>query len=104
MIYFHCHGGADRTGTLAFLLEGLLGVSESDMAKDFELTTYSNSIHRRNSEGGWFYKPMVKYIRSFAPGKTIQEQVTAWAKTSHSEEVDPLTDQEIQELKGLLLE
>ena len=104
MIYFHCHGGADRTGTLAFLLEGLLGVSESDMAKDFELTTYSNSIHRRNSEGGWFYKPMVKYIRSFAPGKTIQEQVTAWAKTSHSEEVPPLTDQEIQELKDLLLE
>ncbi len=104
VIYFHCHGGADRTGTLAFLLEGLLGVSESDMAKDFELTTYSNSIHRRNSEGGWFYKPMVKYIRSFAPGKTIQEQVTAWAKTYHSEEVAPLTDQEIQELKDLLLE
>lgn len=104
VVYFHCHGGADRTGTLAFLLEGLLGVSESDMAKDFELTTYSNSLHRRNSEGGWFYKPMVKYIRSFAPGQTMQEQVTAWAKTRHSDEVAPLTDQEIQDLKDLLLE
>ena len=104
VVYFHCHGGADRTGTLAFLLEGLLGVSESDMAKDFELTTYSNSTHRRNSVGGWFYKPMVQYIRSFAPGKTIEEQVTAWAKTRHSEDMDPLTDQEIQDLKELLLE
>ena len=104
VIYFHCHGGADRTGTLAFLLEGLLGVSESDMAKDFELTTYSNSIHRRNSEGGWFYKGMVNYISSFAPGKTIQEQVTAWAKTKHSDEVAPLTDNELKELKELLLE
>lgn len=104
VVYFHCHGGADRTGTLAFLLEGLLGVSESDMAKDFELTTYSNSIHRRNSEGGWFYKGMVNYIRSFAPGKSIQEQVTAWAKTEHSDEVNPLTDSEIEELKRLLLQ
>lgn len=104
VVYFHCHGGADRTGTLAFLLEGLLGVSESDIAKDFELTTYSNSIHRRNSEGGWFYRGMVNYIRSFAPGKSINEQVTAWAKTRHSDEVDPLTDDEIQALKDLLLE
>ena len=104
VVYFHCHGGADRTGTLAFLLEGLLGVSESDMSKDFELTTYSNSIHRRNGDGGWFYKGMVTYIRTFAPGKTIQEQVTAWAKTRHSEDVDPLTDQEIEQLKMLLLE
>lgn len=104
VIYFHCHGGADRTGTLAFLLEGLLGVSESDISKDFELTTYSNSIHRRNSDGGWFYKGMVNYIRSFAPGKTIQEQVTAWAKTKHSDEVAPLTDDELKELKQLLLE
>ena len=104
VVYFHCHGGADRTGTLAFLIEGLLGVSESDLAKDFELTTYSNSIHRRNSEGGWFYRGMVNYIRSFAPGKTIQEQVTAWAKTKHSDEVNPLTDSEIEELKMLLLQ
>ena len=103
VVYFHCHGGADRTGTLAFLLEGLLGVSESDMSKDFEVTTYSNSIHRRNCDGGWFYRGMVMYIRSFAPGKTIQEQVTAWAKTRHSEDVEPLTDEEIQELKDLML-
>jgi hypothetical protein len=104
VVYFHCHGGADRTGTLAFLLGGLLGVSESDMSKDFELTTYSNSIHRRNGDGGWFYKGMVKYIRSFAPGKTMQEQVTAWAKTRHSDNVAPLTDAEIAELKSLLLD
>ena len=104
VVYFHCHGGADRTGTLAFLLEGLLGVSESDMSKDFELTTYSNSIHRRNCEGGWFYRGMVNYIRTFAPGKTINEQVTAWAQTRHSPEVEPITDDELKELKELMLE
>ena len=34
-VYFHCHIGADRTGTLAVILEGLLGVSESDIYKDY---------------------------------------------------------------------
>jgi len=36
-VCFHCAGGADRTGSLAFLIEALLGVSESDMSKDYEL-------------------------------------------------------------------
>lgn len=104
VVYFHCHGGSDRTGTLAFLIEGLLGVSESDLSKDFELTYYSGSSRKRNGSTGWFYKPMVNYIRSFAPEKTIQEQVTAWAQTRHSDSVEPLTDSEIAELKQLLLE
>ena len=40
-VYFHCAAGRDRTGTLAVLIEGALGVSESDMAKDYELTYFS---------------------------------------------------------------
>ncbi|MGN1076754.1 MAG: tyrosine-protein phosphatase, partial [Candidatus Enteromonas sp.] len=36
-VYFHCNAGADRTGTLAFLIEGLLGVSYADTIRDFEL-------------------------------------------------------------------
>ena len=104
VVYFHCHGGSDRTGTLAFLIEGLLGVSEEDLSKDYEVTYYSGSNRKRNSSTGWFYKPMIKYIRTFAPNGTITDQVTAWAKTRHSDKVDPLTDQEIDELKGLLLQ
>ena len=48
-IYYHCFGGADRTGTLAFLVNGLLGVSYTDLVIDFELTSYSsiNSEHIR---------------------------------------------------------
>ena len=103
-VYFHCHGGADRTGTLAFLIEGLLGVSESDLSKDYELTSYAGSDRKRNGSAGWFYKPMIRYIRTFAPEKDINEQVTAWAKTRHSDKVDPLSDDEIQLLKDLMLE
>lgn len=39
-LYFHCRIGADRTGTLAYLLEGLLGVSEEDRYRDYELSSF----------------------------------------------------------------
>ena len=49
-VYYHCFGGADRTGTIGFLLNGLLGVSYTDLVIDFELTSYSsiNNEHIRN--------------------------------------------------------
>ena len=40
-LYFHCAIGRDRTGTLAFLIEGVLGMSKSDIYKDYELTNFS---------------------------------------------------------------
>ncbi len=37
-MYLHCTYGRDRTGTVCYLLEGLLGVSDYDLRKDYELT------------------------------------------------------------------
>ena len=53
-VYYHCFGGADRTGTVGFLLNGLLGVSYEDLVIDFELTSYSsiNNEHIRNHLDG----------------------------------------------------
>lgn len=45
-MYMHCTHGADRTGTLAFLLGGLLGVSYEDLTKDFELTSFYYTMNR----------------------------------------------------------
>lgn len=57
-VYFHCVYGADRTGTLACVLEGLLGMSQSDIDKDYELTcfytgTATDSDARRRNEAEW---------------------------------------------------
>ena len=41
-VYIHCNAGADRTGTVAFLINGLLGVSEADLIRDYELTSFSS--------------------------------------------------------------
>ncbi len=40
-IFFHCVAGADRTGTLAFLLNALLGNSKRNLFRDYELTSFS---------------------------------------------------------------
>ena len=39
-LYFHCAAGADRTGTLACVLEAILGMSQSDIDKDYEITSF----------------------------------------------------------------
>ena len=39
-IYFHCIGGADRTGALAYVLNGILGVSRQELETDWESTFY----------------------------------------------------------------
>lgn len=55
---FHCAAGADRTGTLACVLEGLLGVDQSDIDKDYELTCFytgagTDAVARRRNEPDW---------------------------------------------------
>lgn len=84
--YFHCMSGADRTGTIAFLLLSLLGVSQSDKDKDYELTAFSdetdgrrfrNSNHNATNGNGWY--PLIKYFRDTYTGENDNEKVAAWA-------------------------
>lgn len=42
---FHCIAGADRTGCLAVILNGVLGVPLDDLAKDWETTMSSILTH-----------------------------------------------------------
>lgn len=45
-VYFHCTYGADRTGTVAYMLEGLLGVPDENRTEDFELSTFFGIVPR----------------------------------------------------------
>lgn len=40
-VYMHCAAGAERTGMVAFLLEGICGAPEETLAADLELTGFS---------------------------------------------------------------
>lgn len=75
-VYFHCAAGADRTGTLACVLEGLLGMSQSDIDKDYELTTFysgsdTDANARRRNESEW--KGLISAINAKS-GNTFRDK------------------------------
>lgn len=75
-VLFHCAAGADRTATLACVLEGLLGMSRSDIDKDYELTCFSTGTDtdahaRRRNEAEW--RGLVNQIAAFG-GDTFRDQ------------------------------
>ena len=75
-VYVHCTGGADRTGTIAFLLGALLGVEESELIKDYEFTSFSFYSVRDSREGTYHpYFKMMKTALSACDGDTLQQQV-----------------------------
>ena len=84
--YFHCMSGSDRTGTIAYLLLSLLGVSQSDKDKEYELTAFSDEADGKRfrstnynvtNGNGWY--PLIKYFRNNFTGENDNERVVAWA-------------------------
>lgn len=80
-VYFHCTAGADRTGTLACVLEGLLGMSQSNIDKDYELTTFysgsgSDANARRRNESDW--KGLINAINAVS-GETFRDKCVHFA-------------------------
>lgn len=80
-VYFHCTAGADRTGTLACVLEGLLGMSQSDIDKDYELTTFysgsgTDALARRRNESEW--KRLISAINAVS-GDTFRDKCARFA-------------------------
>jgi len=54
-IYFHCIGGADRTGSLAYVLNGVLGVDRHELETDWESTFYPTFPEMRKDYTGEKY-------------------------------------------------
>lgn len=59
-VFLHCNHGANRAGTLSFLIEGILGLNEADLSRDYELSAYAWGTTR-----GRTYGEMLPYIRSY---------------------------------------
>lgn len=74
--YFHCSAGADRTGVVALLCEAILGVSQSDCDKDYELTSFysgasTDAEARRRNETPWTRE--INYLSTYA-GATFRDK------------------------------
>lgn len=72
-IFMHCWGGADRTGTVAFLLGALLGMRFEDLIHDYELTSLSIwGVRRGDSDA---FREMLQTLELFArKGASLQNQ------------------------------
>ena len=66
-IYLHCTHGCDRTGTICYLLEALLGVSRGDCLKDYGLSNL-NIEYIQTVENG---------LKAYE-GDTLKEQVESY--------------------------
>lgn len=78
-IYFHCWGGADRTGTIAYLLEGLCGVDETDLAIDYELTSFAGVFGVRRRDITADFPQFVAKLKTY-PGATMADRIAAYAE------------------------
>ena len=94
-IDFHCIGGADRAGSLAFILNALLGVSDEELDKDWEITcfTYESQDFGHKSR---FDK--LRAMFNTYPGATTREKVEAYVKEQG------FTDEDIAKFRGIMLE
>lgn len=75
-LVFHCAAGADRTGTLACVIEGILGVSQSDCDKDYELTSFYTERRRDldyQGGGGADWRRLIGQITALT-GSTFRDK------------------------------
>ena len=92
-VYFHCIWGADRTGMLSWLLEGLLGVTQDQSNKNYELTTFSLAGYRdRHTQNEFF-----DYIKELK-GKTLRDKFNTFF-------IDKLgiSQEDIDEFRSIML-
>ncbi len=106
-VYFHCAAGRDRTATLAVLLEGVLGVSESDMAKDYELTYFTPTDWgmSKDDDGNYVYK----HVRTSYSYTSLKKTITTGRTGTYQECIARylldigVPQQDIDDLRAIML-
>ena len=99
-VYFHCIAGADRTGSLAYVLNAVLGVSRQEMETDWESTFYPNIPDENPDPDFWrreshFNEGFAKYGDADTPW---QDRIVLYLKACG------ITDAEIEAFRGIMLE
>ena len=91
-MYLHCTYGKDRTGTICYLLEALLGVSDKDLRREYELTTFTYG-----SVASEDFAAFVTRI-DVMEGSTTQEKVENYLLSIG------VTPEEIESIRSIFLE
>ena len=91
-IYLHCTYGLDRTGTVCYLLEAMLGLSEQDLQAEYELSVlYSGYV------GTEYLLPFAQEMQKL-PGDTMQQKAEGYLLSAG------VTPEQIAEIRRIFLE
>lgn len=91
-IYIHCTYGADRTGTIIYLMGAILGLSEEDLYREWEMSAFF--------VGGAFEEEMALFVEELKtyPGVSMQEKVESFLLSTG------VTAEEIDSFRSIMLE
>ncbi len=97
-VLMHCWAGADRAGTAAFLILGLLGVQQEDLEVEYELS--SLSVYGRRSRKGRGFQALLRVMERFrnGPDDGLTRQVENYLAAAG------VTAGTVARLRGMLLE
>ena len=93
-MYLHCTNGADKTGTICFLLEGILNLPEDVMEADYQLSGYYYPNFNYQS-----FNAVYGGIEGYE-GDTVGQKIVSYLT---SPEVG-VTPEQIESIRGILLE
>lgn len=96
-ILFHCIGGADRTGALAYVLNGVLGVKRQELETDWEMTYYPD-LPRSKSSGRPIVDGLTEGLGKYGDEKSSwMDRIVLYLKDCG------ITDEEIKTFRGIML-
>lgn len=72
-VYFHCHGGQDRTGTLAFFLGAILGLDDKTLLREYELTMVTYPDKKLSRSRKQKFRLFLKLLKKRNKNKTYAE-------------------------------
>jgi len=72
-VYYHCTGGADRTGTVSYLLGALLGMDKADLIRDYEFTSFSMYGERNSKTTKYAFGAMCALLETYE-GATLADK------------------------------
>ena len=100
-VYLHCTHGVDRAGTIALVLEALLGVDKSDLIRDYELSNFfypDDKVDRYYDRNGGDILTLISMLESDYEGATLAD------KTADMLQKAGVTETQISTIRSIFIE